>query len=331
MKILYVCPKDTPPKGWGAVQKIIWERKLWLEQNGHQADLLLMRKWRQDFWFMAALLAKPNDYDLIHVECDWLIEKWNRVQRVMKFPMIVSTHYGYAPFPDKWNPKHYSKALRGLRSTKELLVQSPQIETALRANGVTANMHQLPNGIDCGRIQYRPAAKETRAICLGRIEPRKRQSDLLTMLTGKSVPLDFVGPVVKEHAFEIPNVPDTPLRHLGAWSADQVGEQMTDYSAYILMSDGETQVPLATMEAMAAGLSIVTTENAAHLLPHDLPFVYFIDPDKDDVAEVLQRAIGDNAQHREAIRHYALSHFDWSVIGQRYIEIAANIASNTPR
>ena len=41
MKIAQITPgnMEIPPKGWGAIERVIWEYKLGLEKHGHQVDI----------------------------------------------------------------------------------------------------------------------------------------------------------------------------------------------------------------------------------------------------------------------------------------------------
>lgn len=58
MKICQVnpgCGLEIPPKGWGAIEKIVWEFTKNLRKQGHQVDI----KWTNE--------VKKGEYDLVHV------------------------------------------------------------------------------------------------------------------------------------------------------------------------------------------------------------------------------------------------------------------------
>lgn len=49
------CGLEIPPKGWGAIEKIVWELTKNLRKQGHQVDI----KWTNE--------VKKDEYDLVHV------------------------------------------------------------------------------------------------------------------------------------------------------------------------------------------------------------------------------------------------------------------------
>ena len=49
------CGIEIPPKGWGAIEKIVWEFTTNLRKQGHQVDI----KWTDEI--------KKDDYDIVHV------------------------------------------------------------------------------------------------------------------------------------------------------------------------------------------------------------------------------------------------------------------------
>lgn len=65
-----------PPNGWGAVEKIIWEYKLELEQLGHQVDIPYINE------------IKKGEYDIVHVHT------WNQALELyqMGIPYIYTCH-----------------------------------------------------------------------------------------------------------------------------------------------------------------------------------------------------------------------------------------------
>ena len=65
-----------PPNGWGAVEKIIWEYKLELEQLGHQVEIPYMNE------------IKKGQYDIVHVHT------WNQALELYQLgiPYIYTCH-----------------------------------------------------------------------------------------------------------------------------------------------------------------------------------------------------------------------------------------------
>ena len=63
MRICQVTPgnMEIPPKGWGAIEKIIWDYKLALEHRDHQVDILYLDTLTEGG------LSIQNKYDVIHI------------------------------------------------------------------------------------------------------------------------------------------------------------------------------------------------------------------------------------------------------------------------
>jgi glycosyltransferase involved in cell wall biosynthesis len=299
-----------PSVGWGAVETVIWQQKVHLEELGHAVDILNTRGLR------AALAARPWSYDLVHLHYDELVPLWNVLARRYGFPLVVTTHYGYAAWPERWEPPFARLATELCRAPGHLVL-TPQIGAVLRGAGARGWIGVLPNGTETQRIRFDPGGGDGSAICLGKIEPRKRQAELAAAFAAARVRCDFAGPVI-DPAFS----PDgTYARHVGAWTRDEVHDRLTGYSVLVLASRGEAH-PLVVLEAMSAGLSLVITREAAANLPEDAGWIHVIEDVGDDVGETVARAARENRDHRRDIRRYAEEHCDWSQIARRYVELA---------
>lgn len=243
---------------------------------------------------------------------------WIRLARALRFPLLVTTHYGYAAWTELWEDSYRSLYGKALHWAPALLLLSPEIETAFREKGYRGWSGVLPNGVDTARMSWSDRGNG-RAICLGRIEPRKRQAILVRALKEATVACDFVGPM------EDPAFADDGLitRYLGSWSRERVYQSLTEYSCLVLASEAEAHA-LVVGEAMAAGLSVVVTPQAASNLDTGLPWVSVV-PDLDSsMAEAVRRACQDNASHRREIRRYAESHLDWANIVRQYVDIVTS-------
>jgi len=301
-----------PPQGWGGVENLIWQQKQALEQAGHQADILndYVRGLRR---FVAVLKARPWRYDVVHLHLDSYAIYWLIVSRLFRFPVAISTHYGYAAFPEKWD-NSYRRTFRRMRRAKYLILISQEISDTFRHLGCRAKMFVIPNGIHCLAVQFSQTAFK-QSIVLGRVEPRKKQAMIAQALDGKAVQCDFAGPIAPDVVFN-PN--DCNTHYLGEWSREQVHRELTNYACLILLSDGEGHAAVVS-EAMAAGLSLVLSQEASHNLDTSKPWIYIVDRDKDVLSDVVTRAVQENSQYRTQIRQYCEANFDWSIILPRYI------------
>jgi glycosyltransferase involved in cell wall biosynthesis len=303
-----------PSEGWGAVETVIWQQKVYLEKLGSQVDILNERG------LLEALRSRPWSYDLVHLHYDELAGFWVRLQRWLRFNLIITTHYGYAAYPDRWEGDYYQGIFNQLKKAPALLLLSGEIEKAFRKLGYKGWIGVLPNGTEVEQIHYKARAGNGRTLCLGKVEPRKRQADLARLFDKHEVKCDFVGPQV-DAAFKTDG---KSTRYLGTWTRAQVHQNLTDYSCLVLASDGEAH-PLVVLEALAAGLSIVVTREAAANLDLSKPWVFVEKEIGESLAVAAQKACLENYNYRNDIRSYAEAEFDWGVITKKYLQLAQEV------
>ncbi|UWY26952.1 glycosyltransferase family 4 protein [Flavobacterium sp. TR2] len=311
MKILLVGPgiMPIPSDGWGAIETLIWNQKIYCEALGHKVDIL------NKGGLKAAVLAKPWSYDVVHLHFDPLTKFWDTLSIYFGFKLFITSHYAYAAFQKKWDCG-YEITFKNLMKSKRLIVFSQEISNVFLSNGFKGKIEVLPNGVEMKQFSFKEKTLYKKAIYLGRIEARNRQNEVTRKIVEKrSIICDFVGPI---------GTPDFKVDHkyvnyLGEWNRAEVHENLTNYSCLILFSDGEAH-PLVVLEAMAAGLSLVISKEASANLDLSLPWVYVCDT-IDEVLENAEKAINENGLYRKQIRKYAEENFDYSIIAQKYIEI----------
>ncbi|WP_294957783.1 glycosyltransferase family 4 protein [uncultured Flavobacterium sp.] len=263
----------------------------------------------------AAILAKPWSYDIVHLHFDPLTKFWNTLSAFLGFKLFITSHYAYAAFREKWHCE-YENTFKNLMESKRLIVLSQDILNVFVSSGFKGNIEVLSNGVETQQFLFKETALEKKAIYLGRIEARKRQNEVTRRIAEKrSIICDLVGPI---------STPDFKVDHkyvnyLGEWDRAAVHKNLTNYSCLILFSDGEAH-PLVTLEAMAAGLSLVISKEASANLNLNLPWIYVCDK-IDEVLKNAERAINENYLYRKQIRKYAEENFDYAIIAQKYIEI----------
>jgi glycosyltransferase involved in cell wall biosynthesis len=308
MKILLVGPgiMPIPSMGWGAVETVIWQQKIHLEKQGHKVDILNKRG------LLAALRAKPKDYDLVHLHYDELAGFWVKLSKILKFPLFITSHYGYAAFPDKWE-SYYKKIFKALMKSDHLLVLSPEIKQVYKSKGYKGWIGVTPNGTEVNEMGFKKNGNG-KAICLGKVEKRKRQADLANLLSKSDVKIDFVGPKVDENF----HTNDKNVKYLGVWDRDQVHKNLTDYATLVLFSDGEAHA-LVICEALAAGLSVVVSKEASANLDLSKPWIFVEEELDKKTALDIKEACAQNLKFREKIREYAITNFSWDAAMRNYI------------
>lgn len=326
MKVLFVLGGGLPipPPRWGGVENLIWQQKCALERAGHQAGILndaakLARSLRAVRKVWIILKSRPWEYDVVHLHLDSMTEYWHVLSRFFPFKLVVSTHYGYAAFPDKWFSS-YRRTFRQMSRAPYLILISDEIKKTFEQLGCRAAMFVLPNGINCAEFRVAPQPSK-QAIFLGRIEPRKKQKELAQALEAHTVECDFAGPM--ETGCALP-VNGRNTRYLGEWSRDQVRNDLTEYACLVLLSDGEGHAGVVS-EAIASGLSLVLSPEASHNLDLSQEWITVVDRDRDILGDAIAKAVQDNPKYRSQIRAYCEHTFDWQVIMPKYIAFLESI------
>ncbi len=302
-----------PPNGHGAVESILWWLKQHLELLGHRVDIANTRAIHE-----VIHEANRRRPDFVHVHNElFVLECVAHLRR----PFAVTSHHGQL---HRFDPDD-AGASRGLWYLFEDTLRAPanivlseRIRQLYLRRGYPHFLRVLRNGVETEQFRLAPQGNG-KAVCLGQISARKRQ-DRLAEVARHGVAVDFIGPWNRGDATGF-SAHDT-ARYVGAWDKTTLYERLSDYSCLALLSESEAS-PKVTLEALAAGLSIVITEAcAANLAPQ--PFITII-PDAEArpevIAEAIRSAIDANPRHRSDARQYAWERFDYSVVAREYVPI----------
>jgi glycosyltransferase involved in cell wall biosynthesis len=308
MKICLIGPglMSIPPNNWGAVESLIWDYSEYLIKKGHSVDILNTTNLQE-----VAYCVNNIDYDFIHLQYD---DHAPILNRLIKKPFCVTTHFGYVKEQYPFYP-HWKHIFDGVMQSPGLICLSPEIQNVFKQSGFNKFNKVLRNGARFDSFDYNSTGNK-KAICLGKIEPRKKQSTVANFSNNKAS-IDFVGPIIDNSFCE-----NNTCKYKGIWTKPDLYKNLTNYSALLLLSDGEA-APLVIPEALCAGLSIIATETAAANLDRTLPFIKVLPNNySPDVAtEAINSACEENDKYREDIRSYAKNVFDWDVICDDYIKI----------
>lgn len=308
MKIAIVGPglMEIPPKNWGAVESLIWDYSESLKQKNIEVDIIN----NSNLDAVANYLNLTN-YDFIHVQYD---DHAGPLSKLLNKPFCSTAHYGYI----KENHSNYGgwdHIYQGFLKSPGIISLSPEITQLIKKSGYSGFIKTLRNGARTKDFKY-STIPTREALCLGKIESRKRQADLSNICENKCM-VDFVGPIIDSRFKE-----NNTCKYGGIWSKPELYNNLTNYKCLILLSDGEA-APLVIPEALSAGLSLVVSETAAGNLDRSLPFIHVLPNGclNESAIPVIQKAILNNNKYRADIRKYAIDHFDWSVICDEYLGI----------
>ena len=306
MKIAIVGPgiMPIPPTGWGAVEILIWDQKLALEELGHEVQIVNTASGIE-------ILKEINSFrpDFVHVQYDDFVELCPYIQ----YPNAITSHFGYLEQPRKWDYYGPRVAQKFANIKPNIFCLSPGIKNVYEKEmGIPSDqLFVTPNGVNVDKFKFEklPLTKDmTKSIYLAKIDYRKRQHMFQSIQS-----LYYAGNNADPRF-------DTSNNYLGEWSKDTLYNNLTNYGNLVLLSDGEAH-PLVCLEAFAAGLGVVISQWAAANLDLDKDFITVIPDDKINDMKFVDTELLRNryysVNHRPEIREYAES-FSWTKVVEKY-------------
>ena len=306
MKISIVGPgiMPIPPTGWGAVEILIWDQKLALEELGHEVQIVNVASGVE-------ILKQINSFrpDFVHVQYDDFVELCPYIQ----YPNAITSHFGYLEQPRKWDYYGPRVAQKFANIKPNIFCLSPGIRDVYeKVMEIPSNqLFVTPNGVNVDKFKFDklPLTEDMpKSIYLAKIDYRKRQHMFQSIKS-----LYYAGNNADPRF-------DTSNNYLGEWSKETLYNDLTRYGNLVLLSDGEAH-PLVCLEAFAAGLGVVISQWAAANLDLDKDFITVIPEDKINDMEFIDTELVKNRyysiNHRPEIREYAES-FSWTKVVEKY-------------
>ena len=306
MKIAIVGPgiMPIPPKGWGAVEILIWDQKLALEELGHEVRIVNTAS-------AIDILKEINEFrpDFVHVQYDDFVELCPYIQ----YPNAITSHFGYLEQPNRWDYYGPRVASKFAQIKPNIFCLSPGIKDVYEKEmGIPSDqLFVTPNGVNVDKFKFDklPLTDDMpKSIYLAKIDYRKRQHMFQSIKS-----LYYAGNNADPRF-------DTSNNYLGEWSKETLYNNLTNYGNLVLLSDGEAH-PLVCLEAFAAGLGVVISQWAAANLDLDKDFITVIPEDKINDMEFIDTELVKNRyysiNHRPEIREYAES-FSWTKVVEKY-------------
>jgi glycosyltransferase involved in cell wall biosynthesis len=303
-----------PPPGWGACEILIWDYACELRKLGHIVDIINTKDSNEMIHSIQQM--KP---DIVHIQYD---DHAHIVPHIFQHTKLVAltSHFGYLEQHNRWGgyERVFSNMISPLYPNYYHFVLSEGISRVYQYHGIDSKkIYVTPNGARSDQFRYtKTPLYPNRSIIVGKIEPRKRQSELQ-----HNMDVWFAGNRIDS------NFNEFHPRWLGEWSKDTLYHNLTDYGNLVLLSDGEAD-PLVVKEALIAGLGVVVSQWAAANLDTSLPFITVIPVDKLDDRLYVDECVKTNREisnaMRSEIKEYS-ARFDWSVLVGKYIEIIDDI------
>jgi len=303
--------KPIPPKGWGAVEAVIWDYHENLIKRGIKSTIINESNLQQ-----VITLCNNTMPDIIHIMYDdhIIIAPYLKCTRI-----LYTSHYAYITHPHfssqySYYYNNFFKKVIGYQNRVTLNVISNDIKDVYRAHGFDKKINVICNGAreDLFDFTMNPMLAN-KSVYVAKIEKRKGQYKY------QSLPgIDFVGNY-QDSDFDV-----NRENYLGEWDKQTLYKNLTNYGNLVLLSEGEAD-PLVVKEGLIAGLGVVVSECASANLDLSKPFITVIPNDKLNDLQFVYRKIVENRltsiQMRQEIHQYAMDNFAWGKIIEKYIEL----------
>ena len=317
MKISIIGPglMPIPPKGWGAVESLIWDMANALKDLGQEVQIINTTDGNK-------VLSSINEFnpDFVHINYDDFIVLYPHIKQ----PKAMTSHFGYLERPDMMNG--YVNIFNKFQEMKpNVFCLSEGIKNIYKvfSNFPEEKLFVTPNGVNVDAFTFKKEpAHPHRSMYLAKVDYRKRQH-----LFQNIDSLWFAGNIVDERY-------DTKNNYLGEWSKEQLYKELTDYGNLVLLSDGEAH-SLVIMEAFAAGLGVVISEYARANLDLDKKFITLIPEKKIKDIDYVEGQIIRNREysikHRDEIREYG-KQFAWKkMLKEHYLPSIEKLIAEKPK
>ena len=307
MKIIFVAHgnEPIPPNGWGAVEQVIWQYTIRLRGLGHEVILVNKKRWGAIFTTLWHCVTKR--VDVVHCHAEKPIQV---LSHFVRRPLLVSTIHH--PLNADSLDRSELKALRRCNHAPYHLILRSDVSPLIKERNPSAICEVLPNGVEVREFNT-TANGNGKAVCIGRIQARKRQDDVAKILAPSGIICDIIGPDYGE----IEPSPELRERMIGSWDRDTVHQRLCEYSCLILLSTSEGQ-PLVVVEALAAGLPVVISPACTGNLDLSQPFIHVVESDE-QLIPAVNKAIAQRDEMTAQIRSYAEQNFDYDSLVQRYL------------
>ena len=218
--------------------------------------------------------------------------------------------------------KGHKRSVEQLLNGADLLLPNSnsefqRLKTRYRFNN---DYRSIPNAVSDDFFQKAHQDQRLGVICIGQIELRKNQLNLIEALNGTQIPLKIIGTAAPNHQkyFEAcKEVAGSNVQFIGQLSKKQVIQELGESKVHVLPSFFET-TGLSSLEAAAMGCNIVITEKG-DTREYFEDFAYYCEPDKpDSIRRAIQSALQEPVD--PALRERVQSKYRWEITASETLE-----------
>jgi hypothetical protein len=301
MNIAFIGPgiMTIPPKGWGAVEMLIWDYATVLGELGHTGTIINTPDRNQIIKDL-----KEEEFDIVHLHYDVFHDIIPEILNAISGKLIVSSHYPYINYSDMWRNDNYGPIAESYaKNTNFHIFSSSQkdIDTFTNLGAISEHCWLSRLGVLPDSYQFDDNATYDRTLSFSQICDRKRQ--YLIQDFGN---VDFVGRLEYGKFSNKKN-------YKGEMTREKLNTEITKYSNFTLLSSVENTTPLVVKEALICGLGVVVSEEVSAELDTSLNFIDVILEDKIEdlsyIKDVLERNKEYSVKNRNEIRDYGIKTF----------------------
>lgn len=281
---------------------------------------------------------RRDGYDIIH--CHFIVPTGLLAvlsTRFARVPYVLTAHGSDVPGhnPDRFTFEHrfLPPLLRGIvKRAAATTSPSKYLASLIRRQLGEVTLHHIPNGIRTDR--FVPGRKERRLLMCGRFLPLKGFQHVLQALEGfetdYEVHLVGEGPA-REELEALATRISAPVTFHGWVSHDSpILQELFETSSIFCLPSARENASVALLEAMLAGMAIVTSDAAG--CPETIGDAGVVVPAGDvcELRKVLNRLMNDDgacADLGRKARQRVEEVFDLEKIGDRYLELFEDVIS----
>lgn len=311
--------RDIPPKWYWAVEDIIWNYKVFLEQRWYKINIV---NTKNIFRLIKETVFVKNKILHFHSEHYLLISYFLNKIFFRNNKIFWTCHNWYIT---QWKESFIYKIIAFFVArfkNTTMISLSPLMEEYFVKRWFEWRKYIVQNGINTKKFTKVKKAKDN-IIYLWNINENKWQSRFLENYN-LEYKVDFVWPYLDK------NINLWNHNYLWTWTKKEVFEKLWNYKVLVLLSESEVGTPLVIKEALAAWCSILTSKIwALNLEEND--FIKILDikykKELEKVDKHITELVKNNEKNREKIWEYS-QRFDWENIIEKYEEIFNDLKSN---
>ncbi|MEP2944623.1 MAG: glycosyltransferase [Lentilitoribacter sp.] len=192
-------------------------------------------------------------------------------------------------------------------------------------NGVDVDRFSGPiDNLKCDKF-FAGKLPEEFCLCVGNIEPRKNQLNMLKSLSGKNINIVLIGHI-RDNAYyrEILNIPDVNIIYLGAFehASDELIYCMRKARVFCLPSTLETP-GLAALESITSGNSNLVITEVGCTKEYFGDSAYYVDPNSiRNIGDCIMQAM--SAPKNPILSENIAQKFSWNAVCHQLLEIYEN-------